>query len=109
MGNLHMDMKFGDTRPVLRTPLLDGSVPVPLASASEVRLLMVRPDLTLLNKAITIEDPPEDGIVSYQWVDGDLPEVGIYVFELEVTYPDGTKQTFPVKGRGIISVSGDLG
>jgi hypothetical protein len=106
MGNLQTDMKLGDLLPVFRTPILDGTAIVPLTGAS-VLLLVTRPDGTPLSKSMNIEDAV-NGIVNYPWVNGDLPTVGDYFFEVQVTFANGKKQTFPAKGHGIISVHEDL-
>lgn len=109
MTNLSTDMKLNDTRPIFRTTVLDGADIVPLNAVSQVLLIIDRPDPhPLLTLAMTIESPPEDGIVSYTWVNGDLPVVGVYKFEVEVTWTNGSKQTFPAATYGTITVYDDL-
>jgi hypothetical protein len=108
MGNLQLDMKIGDTRPKFVTPVLDSDgAAISLSGASAVLNIQL-PDQTLVTKTLTIDSPATNGIVSYQWLIGDLPVIGDYKFEVQVTFGDGTKQTFPPKDYGTISVHADL-
>jgi hypothetical protein len=104
MGNLQLDMKIGDTRPIFSTPILDSDgVAISLASATALLNIQL-PDLSLVTKTLVIVGSN----VTYQWLTNDLPVIGDYRFEVQITFGDGTKQTFPPKGYGTISVHADL-
>lgn len=49
-----------------------------------------------LEQAATILDV--DGVLGYQWVDGDTVAPGRYYAEFKVTYSDGTARVFPKEG-----------
>ena len=109
MGNLTLDMKLGDLNPEFRTPIIgDDGVSVVNLTGATARLRALRPDNTVLDKALTIEAPATNGIVSYSWAVGDLPTLGDYYFIVRVTYADGSPQTFPARGVGIISVNDEF-
>jgi hypothetical protein len=108
MGNLRIDMKLGDTRPDFYAQCLDGETPVPLTFVNQVLLIMRKPDDTLFSQPLTVESPAADGFVSRSWGVGDLDQIGDYRYEVEVTFGDGTKQTFPARGNGTLSVTDDL-
>jgi len=108
MANLQIDMKFGDTMPGFLSQCLDGETPVPLTFINEARLLVRKPDNDLLSAVLTVESPAGDGIVSRDWLPGDLDQIGDYRYEIQITFGDGSIQTFPARGYGIISVTDDL-
>jgi len=89
-------IKENDTTPSLRASLLNGSGdPVDLIGTT-VRFymrLMGSNSTTIDASASVISE--ENGIVQYDWVDGDTADVGSYQAEFEVTYADGNIETFP--------------
>jgi Rib/alpha/Esp surface antigen-like repeat protein len=103
-------MKAGDTAPVVRATLLDASGdPVDLTGAS-VRFVMATAAgaTPAVDDAATLADAAS-GAVEYAWVAGDTDTPGEYVCEFEVTYADGSTQTFPTEGYLAATVVDDLG
>lgn len=98
-------IKSGDTSPDLVTTLLDADGAAVNLTGATVRFLM-RPrgetELTVDGTAV-IDDDETSGIVSYQWAEadplydivGDTTTAGDYDAEFEVTFADGSVQTFP--------------
>lgn len=99
-------LKRGDTGPMFRAQCLDGTSGVDLSGATASRLLMSGPvtqTLTLTRESGT------SGWVRRTWAANDLTTVGTYKAEVEVTWADGTVQTFPGSGFVGIVVTEDLG
>lgn len=103
-------IKRQDRRPVLRAQLLDeNDAPVDLTGAS-VRFLMTNKlgQAPVVNAPAAIVDPAS-GTLEYQWAAGDTDVPGCYVAEFEVTFPDGTKRTFPGDGYIYMEIRQDIG
>ena len=112
MTALVLRYKRGDAAPALRVQLLDNTTPVDLTAATSAKLLMRKPDGTLLDAPVTIENQTTStGWVNRPWATAgtDLAQAGNYPFEIEVTWNDTRKQTFPADQNGIIAVHTDLG
>jgi hypothetical protein len=101
-GDLTHHVKRGDTAPEFRVRVLDGTTPINLASAQEVRLAIVDPrdpSALLVDAVMTVDDQDDfTGRVSYGWDPDDLSIAGIYRGDIKVSWPDGTTQTFPSDG-----------
>lgn len=103
-------VKRGDTSPAFRAQCLDGSTPINLSGAQIIRLLMRSESAATQAHTMTAEDQTTStGWVRYQWQPTDLAVVGFYRAEVEVTWGDGTVQTFPADSYATISVEPDLG
>ncbi|MBL3569934.1 hypothetical protein BV509_01115 [Rhodovulum sulfidophilum] len=104
-------IKRGDTSPGLEYQL---SVYEPgsavLAGASARFLMQPYRDASA---PLTVDAPAAihdvDGIVRYAWVEGDTGTAGTYRAEVEITWPDGTRETFPAAGWLEIRITEDLG
>lgn len=48
------------------------------------------------------------GVVRYDWQPGDTDTIGSYQAEFEVTYADGTIETFPNDGYTRVEIVGDI-
>jgi uncharacterized protein YfaS (alpha-2-macroglobulin family) len=92
-------LKVGDSAPVLQATLSDSDGnAVDLTGADvQFRLLEPRDGATKIDSPATIHDA-SNGIVRYQWASGDTDEAGRYRAEFEVTYADGSVETFPNDG-----------
>lgn len=111
------NIKRGDTTPPIESELQDNDgQPVDLTGAS-VRFLMKPrggPTLTV-DGAADVDADPTTGRVSYSWVGpvgvtlGDTDEAGEYAAEWEVTFADGSVQTFPNSTYLNVLVKRDLG
>lgn len=100
-------IKRGDTSPKLIYTL---SPLVNLTGASVV-FNMRRAGLanTVNRGAVAIIAPPTAGVVSYAWTAPDTALAGTFIGEFEVTYADGTIETYPNSGYLNVIISDDLG
>lgn len=99
-------MKRGDTSPVLEAVLRDGDgTPMSLAGASVELRMKKRSHDFHLSKAASVSDPSE-GVVQYQWYDGDTDVPGLYMTDFVVTFPDGSVETFPNGGYMTVHILG---
>lgn len=108
---LVFEVKRGDTAPAFRARCLNGDTPLDLTGAS-VRFLMrsYRGTEVLVAGPMTLDDQTTDpGWVRRPWAAGDLATAGTYRAEVEVTWGDGTRQTFPRNGYVNVVVTGDVG
>lgn len=109
-------MKTGDTAPHVHAVLLDAAGdPVDLAAAT-VRFILatrgwleVRVDAPADMLQIGNGTDGSRGLVRYPWAEGDTAEAGTYDVEFEVTYSDGTVQSFPTEGYVDCVFEEDLG
>ena len=85
-------IKQNDTRPALYAQLLQDGSPVDLTGCT-VRFNMS----SGLSREAIITDAT-NGCVRYDWQEGDTAVPGVYAAEFEVTFPDGTRETFPNDG-----------
>jgi hypothetical protein len=102
-------IKQNDTSPVLRANLEDASGTAINLAGSSVRFHMrfARSGVTKVDAAATIIDG-ENGIVDYQWIAPDTDTNGTFQGEFEVTYSDGSVETFPNDGYFLVNVPDDL-
>jgi hypothetical protein len=104
-------IKQGDTRPFLRATLKKASSqPIPLGLAvirfnmapavAGTGLSIARASALNLEGTIDAETGATlgDGVVEYRWAPGDTAVVSIYRAEFEVTFADGTVETWPNSG-----------
>jgi len=100
-------MKLGDTSPALSYALIPTSVDLTGAS---VVFNMDRRGVTVLNRAAaTVVTETVTPTVSYEWSAGDTDLEGIHLAEFEVTYSNGTIETFPSGDYIHIKILDDLG
>jgi hypothetical protein len=106
--SLFFSIKRGDTSPALELQILDGEAPVQgLATASEVRLLLranssVAP---LVSAPMAVQNQTlKQGWVSRAWQTGETDVAGSYRGEVQVTWGDGSKTTFPAAGYFTVQV-----
>ena len=64
-------------------------------------------------RALKVDQPatityPSTGQVEYSWAAGDTDTSGVYDVEIQVTYSDGTVETFPNDGYHELRVLEDL-
>lgn len=102
-------IKSGDLQPPYEPQLLDGGTPVDLSTAVEVRMRMrsSQGGPLVIDSPMTIVGSPVDGMLRYQWVDGDTDVVGKFYVEFVVTWPGG-EQTFPIEDYCIVEVAPGL-
>lgn len=106
--NDRLRVKRGDTARGFRARCLDADSPADLTGA-QARLLL-RGDVTGgRSLALTVEAGTDGWVKRTPWQAGDLALVESARGEVEVTYADGTIQTFPGGGYFTLEILGDLG
>jgi len=102
-------IKQNDTTPSLRANLKNGSGDaVDLTNAtSRFHMRTMGGSTASVDAAAQIIDEAT-GVVQYNWVSGDTVTNGTFEGEFEVTYPDGTIETFPNDGYITIEVTDDI-
>ena len=58
--------------------------------------------------AAAVNVTPASGEVRYDWSVGDTAEAGSYQAEFEVTYSDGSMETFPNDGHISVKITDDI-
>ena len=98
-------MKRGDTRPALTITCLDGTSPVDLTNAIQVRVIGSRRGTQIFDTTTT---GTAEGVVVRAWEPEDTDETGVINVEVEVTWADTTVQTFPAERYLTVEVKPDL-
>ena len=101
-------IKQNDTSPSLEATLSDANLVQVNITAATVMLHMkaIGGDV-VLDEQMTITDA-EGGVVQYDWQAGDTATVGTYYVEFEVTYSDGSVETFPNTGSLPLVITREL-
>lgn len=107
-------LKRNDTAPPISITCLEAGVPKNLTGAASARLLLGTINAqgvstTKVSGTMTFDPDRTTGKVYYSWAVGDLDTAGDYKVEVEITWADATKQTFPEDGYLIIHVVADVG
>ena len=106
--------KRGDTGPPITITCLDGTNPKDLTAATSAKFLMGTINAQGVSNVkaqgnMTFDADRGTGRVTYSWQAGDLDTPGEFKVEVEVTFANGTKQTFPSNGYLTVSVMADVG
>lgn len=102
-------IKRNDTRPYCRATLKDANGDAINGNAATVRFHMREPGATLLKvNAPAVWVDQLGGVAEYQWLPADTDTADVYEVEFEVTFGDGTVQTFPNEGFKSLRVARDL-
>jgi hypothetical protein len=104
-------LKEGDTSPAIKFQLLGSDGSGVNITGAEVRFIMADGSTTVVDDDTTGNVKITDaatGKVRYDWQQGDTSDSGIYEAEWEVTYTDGTVETFPNSENIIIRIAPDL-
>jgi hypothetical protein len=103
-------IKQNDTRPTLRCILLDANeLPVDLTAAALEFHMRAYPGGTTKISAgsVTVLNAGR-GDIEYQWSSSDTDTAETYEAEFEVTYSNGTIQTFPNDKHAFVYVTDDI-
>lgn len=106
--------KRNDTGPPITITCLDGSNPKDLTSATSAKFLMGTitangVSTTKTTGTMTFDADRTTGKVTYAWLATDLDTPGDYKVEVEVTFANGEKQTYPSDSYLTVSVIADIG
>ena len=91
------NIKQDDTSPAIQGQLKDSDGNNIDISGASVDFHMVDGNSTIVDDSATITDASA-GKVKYEWSASDTTDAGIYKGEFEVTYADGSIETFPNTG-----------
>lgn len=102
-------IKTGNTSPSLQDTLLDAAGSAVVVTGASVRIHVFHRfnGTELIDAAATIVDGA-NGIVKYDFQEGDISGPGVFNYEWEVTYADDTVETFPVQGYGLFEIEETL-
>jgi hypothetical protein len=103
-------LKQNDTSPSISAILKDsaGAV-IDLSSASVVFHMKAIGASTLkIDAGVTVTDPA-NGAIQYDWVSGDTDTPGTYYAEFQVTYTDGSVESFPNTENLVVTIIPELG
>jgi hypothetical protein len=106
-----LTLKRHDTAPAAQIALEDASRnPVDLTEAASVDFHMKLQNGTDLKvrRAAIVQSPATDGVVVHNWLAGDTDTAGLFNVEIEVTWNDGTVQTFPADNYITVEIVADL-
>ena len=102
-------IKQNDTVPSLRAALENGSGTAVDLTGATCQFHMRGIGATSVTVDATAQIVNEaTGIVQYNWVADDTDTVGSYQAEFEVTYSDGTIETFPNNGYIRVEITDDI-
>lgn len=106
--------KRNDTGPPITIVCLDGANPQNLTDAASAKFLMGTINAqgvasVKAQGAMTFDADRSTGKVTYDWQAADLDTVAEYKAEVEITWANGDKQTFPGTGYLTIIVVADVG
>tara|TARA_R110000868_G_scaffold38420_1_gene134446 strand:+ start:1287 stop:1610 length:324 start_codon:yes stop_codon:yes gene_type:complete len=102
-------IKQNDTSPSMLAVLKDGYDVVIDLTGTTVRFHMrlVGSNTHMIDSSADIVEE-DNGIVRYIWQTGDTSVVGSYEAEFEITYSDGSIETFPNNGYIAVEITGDI-
>ena len=103
-------LKETNTSPVLRATLKDVNRNViNLTGASiQFRMKEVGGSSLKVNATASIVGSASNGIVQYVWTSNDTNQAGSFNAEFEVTFADGSKETFPNEEFLTVVIKPDL-
>lgn len=99
-----MNIKQGDTGPPLTITCTDNGDAVDLSAADTVKV--IADGAATFTRTVTGSNA---GVVVMPWQTTDTAALGQIQLEVEVTWQDGTIQTFPGEGFLRVTVTNDLG
>lgn len=102
------NIKQNDTSPSLQATLKDASGTAISLTGATVRFHLKSLDgVVKVDAAMTVTDA-DNGVIQYDWDAGDTDTAGSYYAEFEVTYNDGSIETFPNNQNLAIQIRPEL-
>lgn len=102
-------IKQNDTVPSIRAELQNGSGDAIDLIDATVRFHMraIGSSQSKVNAAASVINAA-GGVVQYNWIAADTNTIGAYQAEFQVTYSNGTIETFPNDGYILIEITDDI-
>jgi len=102
-------VKAGDLSPAIRTSLVNGSGEIVNLTDATARFHMreLKTKTTVIDTSAHIVDD-RLGLVQYNWKTDETSTPGIYQAEFEISYPDGSTETFPSDGYIDVEIKGKV-
>jgi Rib/alpha/Esp surface antigen-like repeat protein len=108
-GMSRLFIKQNDTNPAMQFTLQDSDEQaVSLVGATARFLMRARGGSDVKTNAVASITDAAAGVVTYTPVAADTDTPGQYEAEVEITYSDGTKETFPSRGYISIIIQDDI-
>ena len=104
-------LKRHDRLPAITYVVTDNEgLPLDLTPYTAVRFFMRQRDHTELKVSgnASFDGDKQDGIVRYEWADGDTDTAGVFFAEFELEDASGKKRSVPSTGLIRIEIAGDL-
>lgn len=101
-------LKAHDEKPSIQATLATGGTPVDLTGATVAFIMADKSTGAVKVNAPAVLADAAAGLVRYDWLPADTDTPSSYQAELEVTWGDGTKQTFPTLTYITIDILADL-
>jgi hypothetical protein len=101
-------IKQNDTQPRMLATLKDGDENVIDLTDATVRFHMRAVGGAVVTDAAAVVVTAASGLVRYDWSASDTEDTGSYQAEFEVTYADGTIETFPNNGYIRVQIGDDI-
>lgn len=102
-------LKQNDTSPAIEATLVNGSGASVNIGGATVRFHMnnMTNGALIIDRAATIVNAAS-GIVRYNWQSTDTQKSGMYLCEFEVTYSDGSIESFPNDDKIIVAIESEI-
>lgn len=101
-------IKQNDTQPRMLATLKDGDENLIDLTGASVRFHMRTVGGSVVTDSAAVVVTAGSGLVRYDWQAADTDTVGSYQAEFEVTYADGTIETFPNNGYIRVQIGDDI-
>ena len=108
MAAADFTLKAHDEKPSIQATLASGGVAVNLTGATVKFILADKATGTVKVNAAAVIADAATGVVRYDWLSTDTDTPASYQAEWQVTWGDGTKQTFPTLTYITVDVLADL-
>lgn len=88
------EVHVGDIGTELEVTFKDGNNPVPLVTATAIKVRITDPNDSSILRNLTVVTPPgSDGVTNYFFVDGELHTPGTWYYQGTATFPGGYWQS----------------
>lgn len=103
--NDSVKIRKGATYPPVRIYITDERGPIDLTGASATFSLWTTSRYAVLSNRPAVISDPTNGVVEYEWIDGETDTAGDYRGLFEIVLASGKKLTVPVDGAINIKIT----